>query len=211
MSILANDILNYIIEFITPKIVYENIFIKELSKQKEELKNIILISKILKLDNINIKQYIDAKTIVQLLNKYSKYQSDHESYLRCPGKDTNRSSPILLDMLFSSCNLPFADRTFDYYHDSIFEDIKKVISIMPSALNSDYGRLRCRYGVTPLHAACVNIHVPTEVVKYLVEKGADTEKKISFNGYPISILDDLEGNINSISTCRINRIKKIFN
>ena len=209
MSILANDIFNYIIEFITPKIVYENIFIKELTKQKEELKNIILISKILY--NINIKQYIDAKTIVQLLNKYHRYQSDHESYLRCPGEDTNRSSPILLDMLFSGCNLPFADRTFDYYHDSIFEDIKKVISIMPSALNSDYGRLRCRYGVTPLHAACVNIHVPTEVVKYLVEKGADTGKKISYNGHPISILDDLEDNINSISTCRINRIKKIFN
>ena len=211
MSILANDILNYIIEFITPEIVYENIFTKELTEQKEELKNIILISKILKLDNINIKQYIDAKTIVQLLNKYSKYQSDHESYLRCQGEDTNISSPILLDMLFSGCDLPFADRTFDYYHDSIFEDIKKVISIMPSALNSDYGRLRCRYGVTPLHAACINIYVPLEVVKYLVEKGADTKKKISFNGYPISILEDLEDNINSISTCRINKIKKIFN
>lgn len=208
MSILANDILNYIIEFITPKIIYENIFTKELTEQKEELKNIILISKILKLDNINIKQYIDTKTIVQLLNKYSKYQSDHESYLRCQGEDTNISSPILLDMLFSGCDLPFADRTFDYYHDSIFEDIKKVISIMPSSLKSDYGRLRCRYGVTPLHAACINIYVPLEVVKYLVEKGADTKKYINFNGYPISILDDLEGNV---STCRINRIKKIFN
>jgi len=208
MSILANDILNYIIEFITPKIIYENIFTKELTEQKEELKNIILISKILKLDNINIKQYIDTKTIVQLLNKYSKYQSDHESYLRCQGEDTNRSSPILLDMLFSGCDLPFADRTFDYYHDSIFEDIKKVISIMPSSLKSDYGRLRCRYGVTPLHAACINMYVPLEVVKYLVEKGADTKKKISFNGYPVSILDDLEGNV---STGRINRIKTIFN
>ena len=216
MKRIPCDLHNFIIDFITPDIKYEKIFIDKLNNQKEEYKNIILISKLLKLGNIDMIKYSNLKTIIKLLKKYNSYQHDHEIYLKYQGlivnkhtviPDINYNSPILIDMLFSGCNLPYADSSLEYYQSSIFDDIKKVVSIMPSSLNSYYGRLRCRHNVSPLYAACVNENIPIDVIKFLLEKGSNLENSILLNGSNVKIIDDLEDNI---SAHRLNEIKNLI-
>ena len=64
------------------------------------------------------------------------------------------------------------------------------------SINSTFGVLRCRYDVSPLHAACFNSNVPLRIIKHLIENGADTKHPISVNGDKINILDDLDDNNN---------------
>ena len=216
MNRIPCDLHNFIIDFITPDIKYEKKFIDKLNIQKEEYKNIILISKLLKLGDIDMIKYSNLKTIIELLKKYNCYQYDHEMYLKYQGlvvnksiviPDINCNSPILIDMLFSGCNLPYADSSLENYQSFIFDDIKRVISIMPSSLNSYYGRLRCRYNVSPLYAACVNKNIPIHVIKFLLEKGSNLENFILLNGSNVKIIDDL---VDNISAHRLNEIKKLI-
>ena len=145
-------------------------------------------------------QYINKKKkAFQLIMKYGSYQSDYEYHIRLKRKGYPSEpsyfqicNPILLDILFTGCNLPYADHSLDYFTRDTFDDLKEIISIFPSCLESTYGRLRCRFNVMPLHAACINSNIPVYVIHYLLKKGANKNKKILVNGYGCHILEDME-------------------
>ena len=153
----------------------------------------------------------DMKTRFQLLSKYWKYNTDYEWYYTYQYKKKEQTNlighPILLDILFTGCPLPCANTSHDFFNDSMEEDLKSCIDLFPGCLNSTFGSLRCRYNVSPLHAACSNDMIPLRVIDYLIKQGADMNHPISVNGEPIHILEDLEDNRNY----RLESIRKIFN
>lgn len=145
-----------------------------------------------------------------LLSKYSKYNTDYEWYYTYQAKRDNRgeleSHPILLDILFTGCNLPCAYSTYDYFSPQMEEDLKTCIHLFPNCVNSKFGSLRCRHNVTPLHAACTNTNIPLSIIKYLIKHGANMDQPICVNGQPIHILEDLDDN----HSYRLESIKEIF-
>lgn len=152
----------------------------------------------------------DMKTRFQLLSKYWKYNTDYEwyyTYQYQKGQTNMIGHPILLDILFTGCPLPCCHSSHDFLNESMEEDLKSCIDLFPGCLNSTFGTLRCRYNVSPLHAACSNDMIPLRVIEYLIKQGADMSHPISVNGQPIHILEDLEDNRNY----RLESIRKIFN
>ena len=152
----------------------------------------------------------DMKTRFQLLSKYDKYNTDYEwyyTYQYKKGQTNMIGHPILVDILFTGCTLPCCHSSHDFFNDSMEEDLKSCIDLFPGCLNSTFGSLRCRYNVSPLHAACSNDMIPLRVIEYLIKQGADMSHPISVNGEPIHILEDLEDNRNY----RLESIRKIFN
>ena len=160
------------------------------------------------------------KKLYFLVKKYSSYQNEYEKYvLRNKEKyffDTSVANPILFDLLFTNCTLPYAQSSHDLYPfrwkpkiqlDILRADLELIVNIIPSSLNSTFGRLRCREEISPLLAACMNMFIPLHFIEYLVEKGADTEFQICVNGDYIDIIKDLEENVDRN---RIEDIKSIF-
>ena len=85
--------------------------------------------------------------------------------------------------------------------------------MFPDCVNSTFGQLRCRYYVTPLHAACFNDYIPINIIEYLVIHGADTNCPINVNGSKMCVLEDLESCASTLSYDdgeRIASIRKIF-
>ena len=78
-------------------------------------------------------------------------------------------NPLLLDMLFSGCNLPFVICTKGKYTDEVDCHVRRLVREFPALLECTYGRLRCRYEVSPLYAACVNENVPIETIEYILK------------------------------------------
>lgn len=158
----------------------------------------------------HLEYFTKKKKAIELIKKYNYYQSDYELYIiQC--KKTNKSkfeciNPILNDVLFTGCNLPYADHSHEYFTDETFIDLKTIIHLFPSCLKSTFGRLRCRYNVPPLYAACINSNIPMYVIKYLIKNGADINQKILVNGYPCEMLEDLNDN----NYYRFNLVKDIF-
>tara|TARA_Y100000991_G_C21967621_1_gene347684 strand:+ start:737 stop:1390 length:654 start_codon:yes stop_codon:yes gene_type:complete len=194
---LPEEIIKIVVSHITtPDIFYTTQEIKENCKQYLHL------FLIFKLYSTEIDKY---NTLFKLIKKYSKYQDDHDryiSYTKTPlsKKDMSLkdiakySNPILFDLLFTGCMLPYAEHSYQYFTDQIYEDLKVLLCIMPSSIHSNSGRLRCRYNVTPLCAAIFNNNIPRYVVKLLLDKGANKNVPILFNGHEMDILDDLHYN-----------------
>ena len=145
------------------------------------------------------------KIIYGLIKKYNIYQYDYDIYL---GNDynqrnmsyifkkyhKNQTSPLLIDVLFTGCNLPFArysaNPTKEYFEKEMFEDIKTIIKYVPSAIHSTWGQLRCRTKVTPLYAAIINENIPIYIIKYLLDNGAYKNTNICVNNRKCNVLDD---------------------
>ena len=162
--------------------------------------------------NNNIKLILKNYNILyKLILKYHYYQNDYDynlNYLlksnlkKC--KNKFNSNPILIDMLFTGCNLPRADSTFKNFNKEIFEDIKKIIKLFPSFINCNFGQLRCRTNITPLQAACYNVNIPIYVIEYLLDNGANKLDQINVNGQAVSLKNDLH-------YCDNNRFKELIN
>ena len=118
--------------------------------------------------------------------------------------------PILIDALFSGCDIPLAYSSHKYFTAEIFSDIREIIYLIPRTINSDWGYIRCRNGVTPLFAACINTDVPLKAIEFLLSKGANKNHQILVNGEKTDILSDLEDNINIIGNHRYEEIKALF-
>lgn len=206
---LPEEILNKILE-------YNYINFNEYNVTKKHVQNIcklnVLYFLITKKDKYNLlckNLYI----IYKLLLKYNYYQNDYE---KCSSK--KYYSPILLDMCFTDCNLPSAHSSFNFcknYNNNpiisyteLKNDMKSIIKVLPSCIESDYGVLRCRFNVTPIMAASINESIPIDFVELLIKNGANINKKIQVNGYNIDLLDDLHDNINSY---RHSKLVKLFN
>lgn len=149
------------------------------------------------------KQLKNNKIIFNFQNKYnyyikSSYKCDHHFY---------RHS-MLYDALMTDCDLPYADSTFETFTNEIYDDIKLMIKYYPESINFKDGSLRCRNEVTPLFASCINHNIPLDIIRLLIDNGADKNHQILVNGYKTDYLIDLEDNISSY---RLSKIKKIFN
>jgi len=207
---IPEEIIFKIIQYdFNTNILKKNIIKSKIIKEKNQLNEKLIKYKLCKLDKYT-KQYkiyhnkLDRS--VYFLNKYYKLQHDYDFYLNY-NKTNLFVNPLLLDLLFTGCNLPYAESTYDLLNDDVFfKDLKEIVELMPQLIHSKFGQLRCRNNVTPLHAACINTSIPIKIIKFLLEKGARIEP-ILLNGQPIDILDDM---IDNISMKRYNEIKNIF-
>ena len=134
-----------------------------------------------------------------------------------------KSNPILLDILFSGCNLTHANSTHKNFDENMKSDILEILQLFPNCVYSNFGQLRCRTNVTPIVASCVNKNIPLDIIEILVKESNKSQKilknknicfipMIKFNGNDIDILEDLY--INSDNTWfhsnRMKTIKNIF-
>lgn len=143
------------------------------------------------------------KVVHRLIKKYYIYQSDYDlpllNYrrLREPYElscYTKLSSPILLDLCFTGCYLPYArhsaNPTKEYFESELFQDIQTIIEYIPGAVHCTWGIMRCRTEVTPLYAAITNTNIPISIVKYLLDNGAHSNKYICVNNEKCHVLED---------------------
>ena len=141
----------------------------------------------------------DLRKLYLLIQKYSYYENEF--------KRNEPISSILIDLLCTECNLPYANSTHYIFTDDTFNDLKEIIRLAPESLNSEYGELRCRYRLSPLDIACHNIHIPLHVIKYILDKDADMYHFFEVNGCKTHILEDLE-DIYFIARCEY--LKELF-
>ena len=204
------------------------------------IKDYLKLSHVLKKDNIvscckdissyylsfhpeNMPNFDDFKTILAMIEKYDKYQSDYEYNCdnqiyrsKCKKKkyqlydklERLTFSPVLIDIFCSGLNLPYANSSFSHFESFMLDDIKSILRICPSAILSNWGQLRCRTNIDPLYLACINNEVPLSIIKLLIQNGADINYKISLNGYQINVMDDMDITLNRT---RISKIKTLFN
>ncbi len=52
-------------------------------------------------------------------------------------------------------------------------DIMYIVAAYPDALNTQLGFMRCRYNITPFQLACFNPSISIELVKWLLDQGAN--------------------------------------
>ena len=148
--------------------------------------------------NITCEKRSNVKEQYRLLTKYYKYNSDYKF---------GKPHPILIDILYSECYLPFAYSSFNSFDEEQKKDLKKCIKLFPKCIHSTSGQLRCRTHVTPLYIACINNNVPISIVKYLLSKGAYKNLNIRVNGQKHHILHDMD----EMSDGRYARIKDLVN
>ena len=203
---LPNEILKEIQEYLIDSIIF--ISIKKLKEQGLNLLNYYFAFK----EFIFIKNTINSlKEKHRLIFKYSAY---NEGYInRTMSKPSEKakkqsSHPILLDILFSGCYLPYADSTFDEFTKIQEDDLKLCLKLFPNSIYSNFGQLRCRYSITPLQAACFNECIPINIIELIIQKDKSLiHEPILFNGFRTNLLDDLEDN-NNIQ--RVDKIKELF-
>ena len=201
---LPENILSYILLFITPNISFRSICADNLIRQKNKFKHIILTSKLLKI-NINMEIYNNIKVILYLIEKYNLYQRSYEYFYK---------PPILYDILLKDYNIQMKPNRYLNYNEILLEEIKQIISIIPLSLEADYGCfIEGRNKITPLYIACVNQNIKVETIEFLIKNGANINSKIEINQDEISILDDLNNLVEMsdiISKDRFDTVKKIF-
>lgn len=118
---------------------------------------------------------------------------------------------ILIDLLCTECDLPFALSSHSVFTDITFNDLKEIIHIAPESLKTEYGQLRCRDKLSPLDMACHNIYIPLKVIEYLLDNGANMYHLYEVNGYKTHVLDDINPNEASEYMCnRYKRLKQLF-
>lgn len=202
---LPNDLLMNIFNFLT----YKNFY----SKSKIKFNNRIYLNLYLITKDIYLKQILLNYNILnKLISKYYTYQTDYDNNLKYFLESNSfsypkfNSNPILIDMLFTGCNLPRADSTFKIFNEEIFEDLKEVIKLFPSFINCNFGQLRCRFNLTPFQAACYNNSIPIYVIEYLLDNGANKLETLNVNGTKVSFKKDLR--LNDIN--RYNQLKNLL-
>lgn len=164
----------------------------EIKNRIVSLINIIVLSK--------NKKYIDELVLLKkslyLLNKYNNEYDD-----------------ITIDIINTGLNLPFTQSTIDNFNENTEYDFKMACFIFKNSINLNYGRLRCRYNVSPLMLACLNKNISNETIIWMLENGANKNYKHILNDDKISIIDDLNPSmmgLEAISQKRFNSIKNIF-
>lgn len=180
------------------KFPFKTGLIKELQEKDKNKNCIVNDKKCFGIPNNTKKIYLSPIPNLQLMfNNY--YLIDNG----CDWLPKSNSNPILLDILFSGCNLPYANSTNQNFNDNMKNDIFKIIELFPNCLYSHFGQLRCRTCVTPIAAACFNKKVPLNIIETLVKESIKSKNTlehtkiyfdpvIKMNGEDIDILKDLQ-------------------
>jgi hypothetical protein len=154
-----------------------------LTEARLVLQSILLVSK--QFYSITTTYMSELKEIYNLMEKYPKNQYESAHY-----NNPARSS-ILLDALFTGCDLPYASHTFRDWSKEIEDDIKRTIQLIPETLNNDTGVLRCRCYITPFAAACYNTNIPLHIIEYMLSIQPNIiNAKICLNGKYYYVLED---------------------
>lgn len=154
--------------------------------------------------------FSNAIIIANYITEYSAYQKYYEYDLGLPWFKTE--NPILIDILFTNCNLPHSFSSYIYLrHNKIEKDIKTILNILPKCVNSSYGKLRCRSNVTPLYAACINKNISLHIVELLLQYGANIHQPIQIFEQQVHILTDLRCNISSTRYIQIEQLFQKYN
>ena len=160
-------------------------------------------------DNTLHSKLTKYKQIMLFFKKYYVYQKEYSySYIH-NFKNIYFTNPILCDILFTGLNIPFSKSSFNKINDTLFEDLKEIIKLLPDTLHSTWCHLRCRTHVTPLYAACLNEHIPLHIVEYLLEHGSNIKTHVRVNGVPRTILNDIEKECKHKD--RFNKLVDLFN
>lgn len=152
-----------------------------------------------------------TKKILYYLDKYYIFQNEYSysySYSHYFG-DNYYTNPILCDILFTELYIPFSRSSFNRITDELLNDLKEIIRLIPNSLESGWCHLRCRTNVTPLYAACINEKIPIDIVRYLIDQGADKKNKVKVNGFSRNTLVDLKRDC--INRERYNKLVELFN
>lgn len=64
--------------------------------------------------------------------------------------------------------------------------------------------------MSPLAMACLNSNIPVSVVELLLQKGANPLQTHLLNNRPITILEDVERNIEILGSERVTAIRELF-
>uniref|UniRef100_A0AB39J8N8 Ankyrin repeat protein n=1 Tax=Florenciella sp. virus SA2 TaxID=3240092 RepID=A0AB39J8N8_9VIRU len=223
---LPKDLIITIVEFL----VFPNIYNTSTEIKKNSFDNMVMYL-IFKYDKF--KKVFQKNVIIhRLTKKYYIYHYDYNIYLDKYQPNMcnlfkkyykNQSSPLLIDVLFTGCNLPFArhsaNPTEEYFETEMFQDIQSIIKHVPSSIDSTWGQLRCRTGVTPLYAAIINEKIPIYIIKYLLDNGAYKNTNIYVNNERCDVLSDYyfcnveqdDGNSKEFSKKRYLQIKQLLN
>jgi hypothetical protein len=155
------------------------------------------------------KEYIRLKKIMYFLAKYPAYQREYEQDMVLPWCP-KVSNPILLDIMFANCVFPHAFSSLqstDISGVDLEKDIEEIVALLPSSVNCEYGRLRSREQVTPLFAACINKNISLNIIKILIQCGANIEHNIQINGIKVKMLSDIK---NECDPSRFVSIHQMF-
>lgn len=150
------------------------------------------------------------KRIYELVCKYKKYNSEYEDNIHWRTKQLTDygGNPQLWDALCSSCMLPYAYSTFNYFNEETTTDITDLLVLTPESIKCTIGYLRCRSNVHPLVMACLNPVIPINIVELLLIHGADINQTYLINGQETNILEDIS--ITDVYSNRYNEIVKLF-
>lgn len=102
------------------------------------------------------------------------------------------SSPggILLDMLSTGMVVPFVKFSRPVFSEDIKRNIICMIRRFPEAMNH-MTYLRCRDNVPMIAIACINENIPVDVIRLMMQHGADINKPYRANSDTITVLNDL--------------------
>lgn len=106
-------------------------------------------------------------------------------------------------------------RSVDEYTSETTEDIKSIITLLPSSIHCRLGRQnKRRLYMLPLAVACLNPNVPLDVIEFMLEKKASMHEKhllgkFADDSTPITIYDDVESHM-SIKESRRKAIMELF-
>jgi len=188
------ELINYYLSFKNFMIIKKNI-----NSLKEKHR---LISKYYRYN-----QYYEDNVLSNKISIYKKRNISKQN-LSKQNLSKQNSHPLLLDILFSGCNLPRAQSTFDQFTKEQEIDFKLAIELFHDSIYSNYGELRCRHSVTPLQAACFNEHVPINIIEIILKVDKSLiDIPVLVNGEKVNIIDDLEDNNNIF---RVNSIRELF-
>lgn len=114
--------------------------------------------------------------INELLNKYSTYQVDYENGIN--NSEISQSTEKMFGVSYPGGNPQLIDIFMStlQYSEVIKKDINDIIKLIPQSLNCRMGSLRLRTRVPTLAIACFKPKVPLEIVKLLLDNGADPEQ-----------------------------------
>tara|TARA_Y100000389_G_scaffold204573_1_gene258065 strand:- start:11298 stop:11957 length:660 start_codon:yes stop_codon:yes gene_type:complete len=215
MDKLPNEIKEIIFKYTISKNKYYTT--KEINCKKRDLALIYLTFKEKK---DNYEKYCEINNYI---NIYNKYQYDYDNYINyklLKKQKINEFSPILIDLFNTEIYLPCTYSSKKKFIEKLFyNDIKKIIKLIPNCVYSTFGQMRCRTQVTPLCLALSNENVPIYMIELLLNNNGGKNLDIYVDNYKCNILDDyffcnhkeLQNSNNSYKFIRYNKIKDLIN